>query len=463
MKITVINGSPKGRQSITLQHIHYFKKKNPTHEFEIINVSNQITKIQKNENLFREITGKMAGADAVLWSFPVYYALIPSQLKRFIELLFKKCSTGLFKGKYTTSFTTSINFFDYTAHNYMQGVLEELGFSYVKSYSANMDDFFHSDRREKMLGFYNWFIKMKEQNILVSDKYKIRATESIAYEPNEMDQTNVTSNKKILLLTDATANDTNLVRMVEIFQKSSSMEITIKNIHNIHMKNGCLGCCTCGHGNTCIQKDGFTNFFNDNLKKADIIIIAGTIQDHYLSSTWKKFFDRSFYNGHAPVLMGKRLGFIISGPLSQIQNLRELLELFGEMWHMKTAGIVTDEHKTSRDITTYIQSFARELALASDQDLEFGPRFYRVGGTKIFRDFIYNTSAVFAADHAFYKKHGVYKDFPQRKLKKRVTNGIFSLFMAIKPTRKQIHKKFIPAMVAPYKKTLNKLFPTASK
>ena len=39
MKISVINGSPKAKQSITLQHIHYFVKENPGHEFEIINVA----------------------------------------------------------------------------------------------------------------------------------------------------------------------------------------------------------------------------------------------------------------------------------------------------------------------------------------------------------------------------------------------------------------------------------------
>ncbi len=457
MKIAVINGSPKANQSITLQHIRYFMKEKPDHDLEIINVSNQIGKIERNDTLFKEITEKMAKADAVIWSFPVYYALIPSQMKRFIELLFERCSPDLFKEKYTTSFTTSINFFDHTAHNYMQGVCEELGFAYVKSYSANMDDFFHPDKRERMLGFYEWFIKMVEQKIPVARKYKIQALESITYEPGNMDHTLVTSDKKVLLLTDARTKDPNLTHMADMFQKTSSMAVEVKNIHDIPMKNGCLGCCTCGYDNTCIHKDGFPQFFNDHLKKADIIIIAGTTQDHYLSSTWKKFFDRSFFNGHAPVLMGKRLGFIISGPLNQIQNLRELLEWLGDMWHMKTSGFVTDEHKTSEDITRHIQAFARELELGNEQDLEFGARFYRVGGGKIFRDFIYNTSAVFRADHLFYKKIGVYKGFPQRKVKKRIFNAILSFFVAIRPMRKKIHQKFIPKMVEPYKKVLNKL------
>ena len=457
MKISVINGSPKGNQSITLQHILYFKKENPNHDLDIINVSNQIDKIETDEALFEEIIDKMAGSDAVLWAFPVYYALVPSQMKRFIELIFERCRLGLFKGKYATSFTTSINFFDHTAHNYIQGVCEELGFLYVKSYSANMDDFFQEDSRDQMACFFKWFIQMVEQKVPVTRKYGIEHPVAVSYEPGPVDDTHVTAYQRILLLTDAKNEDTNLIHMVDVFRKSSPMAVEIKNIHDIDIKHGCLGCCTCGYDNTCRQKDGFTQFFTDHLKTADILIIAGTIKDHYLSSTWKKFFDRSFFNGHVPVLMGKRLGFIISGPLSRLQNLGETLELLGEMWHMKSSGIVTDEHLTSEEITTHIRAFAKELELASDRNLEFGSRFYRVGGMKIFRDFIFNASAVFRADHKFYKAFGFYKDFPQRKLKKRFSNAVFSCLLFFKPLRKNINKDFIPGMVAPYKKMLDRI------
>lgn len=457
MKICVINGSPKGKYSITLQNIHYFTKTNPGPKVEIINVSSQIEKIEKDKSLFNEIIEKMVRADAIIWSFPVYYTLVPSQMKRFIELIFERCIHDLFKGKYTTSFTTSINFFDHTAHNYMQGICEQLGFFYVKSYSANMDDFFHSDKRERTVTFYKWFIQMVEQKVPVSRKYTFRHLDTISYQPMDIEPKSITFDKTILILTDAEEEDRNLANMVEAFTKHSSMPVVIKNIHDIYIKNGCIGCCTCGYDNTCVQKDDYQRFYNDNLRKADIIIIAATIKDHYLSSTWKKFLDRSFFNGHAPVLMGKRLGFIISGPLSQIQNLRETLEALAEIWHMKTSSIVTDEATTSEEITKNIQAFAKELELVSDQNLEFGDRFYRVAGRTIFRDFIYLTKTVFKADHIFYKKFGFYKNFPQRQIKKRLSNTIFSSFLSISPLRKKIYRRFIPGMVAPYIKVLNKI------
>ena len=457
MNICVINGSPKGKQSITLQHIHYGSKKNPEADFDIIDVAGRIVKIEKDEDRFEAIVNKMAAADAVIWSFPVYYALVPSQLKRFVELLYERCAPGLFRDTYTTSFTTSINFFDHTAHNYMQGVCEELGFQYIKGYSAHMDDFFREKQREAMNRFFAWFVGMVEQKVAVEKKYAVRRPKAVIYRPEPVADREIGSRQRVLLLTDGTEEDGNLNRMVAVFRKTSSMAVEEINLHDIPMKNGCTGCCNCGYDNTCRQKDGFQEFFSDRFKGADIIIIAGTIRDHYLSALWKRFFDRSFFNGHAPVLMGKRLGFIISGPLRRIQNLRELLEAYGEIWHMKTTGIVTDEHAASGEITGHIRAFAKELELVNENNMAFGARFYRVGGSKIFRDFIYNTRAVFSADHSFYKKHGFYKDFPQRQIKKRLLNISFSFFLCIPPLRKRIHKDFIPGMVAPYKKVLRRL------
>jgi multimeric flavodoxin WrbA len=461
MKITVINGSPKTHQSITLQHIYFLEKKNPEDTFDIIHIGKKISSYEKKKNQLEEVADKMLSSDAVIWSFPVYYALVPSQLKRFIELLFERYPTNHFQGKYATSFSTSINFLDHTAHNYMQGISEDLGFLYINSYSAHMDDFFHENKRGKELKFYEWFKELVCQKISVPKKYNIRFFDSISYEPDfskiKIPPHTPQLRPKVLVLTDAKASDVNLKNMTRMFESSNNETVVVKNINDIYFKNGCLGCCTCGYENKCVQKDDFTKFYNENLKTADTIIIAGTIKDHYLSSTWKKFFDRSFFNGHVPVLQGKRMGFIVSGPLSQIQNLRETLEALLDNWHLKNLGIVTDEHESEQAITDHIKAFTKNIEIAEKKDLDFAPSFYSVGGGKIFRDFIFNSSAVFKADHLFYKKMGIYKDFPQRQLRKRISNAVFSFFVSIKPVRKQIYKKFIPGMVAPYKKALKKL------
>ena len=48
MKIAVINGSPKGKYSITLQTVRYLEKKYPEHEFNILNAAQQIKSLEKD-------------------------------------------------------------------------------------------------------------------------------------------------------------------------------------------------------------------------------------------------------------------------------------------------------------------------------------------------------------------------------------------------------------------------------
>src|SRR4030043_2244867 len=118
MKIIVLNGSPKGDLSVTLQYVHFVQKKFPQHELKIVNIASHIKKIEKAEKAFQEIIDEVRSSEGVLWAFPLYYLLVPSQYKRFIELIWERETADVFKDKYTAVLSTSIHFFDHTAHNY---------------------------------------------------------------------------------------------------------------------------------------------------------------------------------------------------------------------------------------------------------------------------------------------------------------------------------------------------------
>lgn len=83
-----------------------------------------------NKPYFNSIIETIAVSDAVIWTFPVYYLMIPSQLKRFIELVYERECTYAFRDKYSTAISTSANFFDHTAHNYPCQV--QISNSYLK-------------------------------------------------------------------------------------------------------------------------------------------------------------------------------------------------------------------------------------------------------------------------------------------------------------------------------------------
>ena len=135
MKILVVNGSPKGKYSITLQTVNYLQRKYKYHEFTILNVGQSIKTIEKDFSRSAEL---LRSTDAVIFSYPVYTFIAPSQLHRFIELIFE---SGIdLRGKIATQITTSKHFYDVTAHKYIEENVLDLGMNYVRGLSADMDD-----------------------------------------------------------------------------------------------------------------------------------------------------------------------------------------------------------------------------------------------------------------------------------------------------------------------------------
>lgn len=77
MRILVINGSPKGKYSITLQTCKYLEILHPEHEFEVLNVGQNIKALEK---AFSPAIAAVEKANLLLFSYPVYTFIAPCQL-----------------------------------------------------------------------------------------------------------------------------------------------------------------------------------------------------------------------------------------------------------------------------------------------------------------------------------------------------------------------------------------------
>ena len=126
MNILVINGSPKGKNSITLQTVNYISRLYPKHNFDVLHVGQLIKLYEKDLTKPREAIEK---AELIIFADPVYTFIAPYQLHRFIELL-KEDGISL-KGKYATQISTSKHFYDVTAHNYIRDNCADLGLKYI--------------------------------------------------------------------------------------------------------------------------------------------------------------------------------------------------------------------------------------------------------------------------------------------------------------------------------------------
>jgi multimeric flavodoxin WrbA len=385
---------------------------------------------------------EVRSSEGVLWAFPLYYLLVSSQYKRFIELIWEKEATGCFKNKYTSVLSTSIHFFDHTAHNYMRAICEDLDMKFLGLFSAEMYDLLKEKEREKLIYFAENFFQSIEAKIPTSKTFLPLTYREFSYVPGSA-QEKIKTNKKVVLLTDGTDPQTNLGRMVERFKNSFSNGIEVINLHDLDIKGGCLGCLQCGYDYTCAYtgKDEFIEFYNTRVRPADVLVFAGAIRDRYLSSRWKLFFDRSFFNTHTPSLIGKQIGLIISGPLSQVLNLRQILEAYVDFQQANLVDFVTDEYGASAQIDAILQTFAKRLISFSEKDYVKPRTFLGVGGMKILRDDVWGKLRFpFQADHRFYESHGLY-DFPQRDYKARMIAGLLRFLTKIPKIRKEIYRK----------------------
>lgn len=442
MKIIVLNGSPKGEDSITLQYVAYIRKHYPQHDFRIFHVSQRIKKMECDLEAFEEVINEVRSADGVLWSFGLWVLCVPAQYMRFIELISERGMEEAFENKYAAVMTTSIHFYDHTAHNYMRAVCEDLRMEFVDTISLDIIDMMKAEKRREITIFAEGFFKAIREQAVTSKLFNPLTISDFVYQSTESKMKVDPGNKKVLVLSDEIDIHTNLGKMIARFKQSFAGEIEVINLNDIDIRGACLGCMRCGFDYTCTYKDGFADFYNQRVRTADIIVFAGTVNGRYLSSTWKTFYDRAYFWNHTPSLVGKQLGYIISGPLRQNANLIQILEASSTARQSANhVDIITDECENSPEIDASLQSFAQRLVGFAEKEYLKPQNFLAVGGHKVFRDDIWGRlRPLWQADYRYFKKHGLF-DFPHKDIKIRVLSPILMMLTRIPAIRRKYYAK----------------------
>ena len=440
MKIIVLNGSPKGEHSITLQYTHFIQKIFPKHELKTIHIAQRIKKIEKDEETFQKIMEDIRSSDGVLWSFGLWVMVVSAQYMQFVELISERGDGDIFRDKYAAGLSTSIHFYDHTAHNYIRAVCEDLNMRYVDGISLDILDLMKKESRKQLIIFAENFFDAIENKTATTRLFRPLTFSSYVYEPTKSAGKVDAEGKTIVVLTDDYNRDSNLGKMIARFKESFATAIEIIDLNDIDIRGACLGCMRCGYDNSCQYRDGFTEFYNNRVKTADIIVFAGAVKGRYLSSMWKTFYDRAFFWNHTPSLAGKQMAYIISGPLTQNDNLIQLLEASSTMrQHANHVDIVTDECEDSLEIDSQLQGLAARLIRFSTKGYLKPQNFLVVGGHKVFRDNIWGRlRPIWQADHRYYKRHGFY-NFPQKDVKIRVLNPILMSLTKIPGFRKRFY------------------------
>ena len=442
MEILVLNGSPKGQFSITLQTVLYLEQRFPQHNFQILNVGQQIRSFEKE---FTPVLKVIQKADLLMFSYPVYTFIAPSQLHRFIELI-KKFGIDL-SGKFATQITTSKHFYDVTAHRYIQDNCQDLRMKFILGLSADMDDLLSIKGQKEAESFFNyvcWCVKHDSYEPLP------KLVETTFRVPADVPDTELTDKSSdVVIITDCEPDNQQLQRMIARFQVVLPLKSRVVNIREYPFQGGCLGCFNCAVSGKCIYKDGFDDFLRTDIQKAHAIVYAFSIKDHSMGAAFKQYDDRQFCNGHRTVTMGMPMGYLVSGDYSKEFNLQTIIEGRCEVGGNFLAGVATDETNPN----DAIDRLASTLTYALEHRYTQPQNFYGIGGMKIFRDLIYLMQGMMKADHEFYKTHDQY-DFPQKKKGTVLKMYFVGALLSSPKIKAKMGNKMNEGMIAPYKKVL---------
>ena len=445
MKILVINGSPKGEYSITLQTILYLQKKFPDQEFIILHAGQRIRALEKN---FQEAAHLIERSDMLLFSYPVYTFIAPSQLHRFIELMKEHGVTV--SGKVATQLTTSKHFYDTTAHRYIQDNAQDMGMHFIRGLSADMEDLTTARGQQEAENWFKHLLWCAEQGyyepVFPAHPEAISVPVTVPAENFDSKPGNV------VIIADLKPEDLQLAGMISRFRSQLPYATKVVNIREYPFQGGCLGCFRCAASGKCIWKDNFDEFLRSEIQTADAMVYAFTICDHSMGSRFKMYDDRQFCNGHRTVTIGMPVAYLISGNLTAEENLRTIIEGRAQVGRNILAGIATDERNTDAAIDRLAASV--DYALTNKNT---GPQnFYGVGGMKIFRDLIWQMRGFMRADHKFFKSHGQY-DFPQKTWPRNLAMYLVGAMIANPKIHNKMGNKMNEGMLMPYKKVLDKL------
>ena len=445
MNILILNGSPKGNYSITLQTLLYLQKRHPEHSFEVLHVGQKIKALEKDFTPALDAIGK---ADALVFSYPVYTFIAPSQLHRFIELL--KVYKPDLSGKVATQVTTSKHFYDTTAHRYIQDNCADLGLPFIRGLSADMDDLLTEKGQQEAENFWNYFVWQREKGFFVP-----APPASAPYTPVPAHSCEAPSGEKkgdVVIIADLKPEDTQLAAMVGRFRAKLPYATRVVNLREYPFRGGCLGCFRCAADGKCVYTDGFDEFLRTKIQTAQAMIYAFSIKDHSMGSLFKMYDDRQFCNGHRTVTIGMPVGYLISGPYSREENLQTILEGRAQVGSNILAGIATDE----RDTDAAIDRLAECLHYALEHKNTQPQNFLGIGGMKIFRDLIWQMQGLMREDHRFFKSHGQY-DFPQKKRGRMMAMYLVGGLMSNPKLQKKMGNKMNEGMLMPYKKLLDSM------
>ena len=442
MKVLFVNGSPRGRFSVTLQSCLYLEKRFHRHSFEYLNVGAGIESFERD---MRPAAAAFERAELVIFAYPVYSFLVPYQLHRFVELMAENALPV--KDKYVTQLSTSKHFFDVTAHRFLEENFRDLGMRVIHGLSADMEDLLCERGRREAEQFLEYAVFCAQNGVYEKPTLPPAEAAPALYE-SCLPDCEKRDGFDTVIVADLREGDESLRALIRDFSAVYPFRTRFVNLADFPFKGGCLGCLNCALDGKCVYRDGFDVLLREKILSADAIVYAFTLHGHSMGSRFKLYDDRQFFNGHRSLAEGKPFAYLVNGDMRREENLRAVLEGRAAVGRSFLAGFASDAEE--------LRALSARLVWALENGYNPPRSFYGVGGMKIFRDLVWLMRGMMREDHRWYKAHGLY-DFPQRRWPRMLGLSLLGALLRRRRVRRLIGDKMNEGMLAPYKKILDKL------
>jgi len=166
------------------------------------------------------------------------------------------CHAGIsYDKKYTAAISTSINFYDNTAHNYINAVSDDLGMKYIDYFSAHMGLLNKKGGDKSLLKFADYVFDCVLSGVVPAKRYEKISCDNKVFQCKSTNIEKITASKRITVIADR--HEVGLDNMIGCFKNSFNQEINVSYLSDILIKGGCRGCLKCGPQNNC--------FYDNNL------------------------------------------------------------------------------------------------------------------------------------------------------------------------------------------------------
>lgn len=456
MKVLVLNGSPKGEQSVTFQYVRYVMQSFPEHGYDVLQLSLQDGAWVENPAAWEDAVTRLRRAELLVWACPVYNSGVPAQVMRFVERVGQAFGAQVLAGKTAVALLSSTHEFDQLAARYLHAVSEDLGMRFAGFYSAEMFDLLKLPYRRSLEIFMRGAFEAAGGTLPLPRAYApLQGRLPFTYEPGPEGERVAFGNRRVLLLHDCAEAGSNVGPMLTRLASCCDGSVEQVNLDGLNIQGGCLGCSArCCANHTCpTYDDDFVPFYTERVMRADVLVFAGTIRGRFLSWQWKRFFDRTIFHGHVPTLASKPIAWVVSGPLRQIANLREYFEVVTEFQMANLVGIVTDEDGDAQAIDGLLVHLARRLAAEGTVDAVRPPTFLGIGGAKICSHIVKRNRFLFRADYPFFRRGRAY-DLAPNTWRVRLLNRILLVLGRIPALRRAFEARFPAILIRPFQKLL---------